>query len=158
MYNPPALEDYLARFAAAARRQRKTVSLVLVDVDHLKRLNERLGRSAGDAILRAVAERVAASLRTEDVIGRWGSEEFLAVLPTTELDGAWTLGDRIRLAVSDGPVPIAEHTDELITVSVGCAVGWGDDVDDHVRRVEDALAEAKATGRNRVVADTSVAG
>ena len=158
VFNRHALEDHLARFSAAARRQRKTVCVVLVDVDHLRRVNERLGRSAGDAVLRAVADRIAASLRTEDVMGRWGSEEFLAVLPTTELDGAWTLGDRIRVGVSDEPVPILGRPDELITVSVGCAVGWGDDVDDHIRRVEDALAEAKATGRNRVVADTSVAG
>jgi two-component system cell cycle response regulator len=158
VFNRHALEDHLARFGAAARRQRKTLSLVLVDVDQLRRINERLGRPAGDAVLRAVADRISANLRTEDVTGRWGSEEFLAVLPTTELDGAWTLGDRIRLSVSDEPLAIPGGADEQVTVSVGCAVGWGDDVDDHVRRVEDALAEAKATGRNRVVADTSVAG
>lgn len=150
------LDEHLAMTASAARRHRQPISLLLVDVDHLRRVNDAAGHAAGDAVLREVAARVLGRLRTEDMAGRWGGEEFLVLLPATALDGAWHLAERVREAVASSPVAIGGGRDVLVTVSVGCAEGTGDDVDDHLRRTSDALDAAKAAGRNKVVIDTSV--
>jgi two-component system, cell cycle response regulator len=150
------LDEYLRMLSSASRRQRHPLSALMIDVDHFKRINDQHGHSAGDAVLVAVAKRIGASLRTEDVAGRWGGEEFLVLLPATDLDGAWVLGDRVRQAVADEPVDLGDGTDTIVTISVGCAVGQGDDVADQLRRADAALYEAKSLGRNRTVADTSV--
>jgi diguanylate cyclase (GGDEF)-like protein len=149
------LDEHLDMVASSARRLRVASSLLLVDVDHLRRVNDSYGLAAGDAVLRAVAERVSSALRGEDLAGRWGDEELLVILPHTPLDGGWRLADRIRLAVCDAPVPLPTGEEIMVTVSVGCAEGLGDDIADHLRRTDAALSEAKAAGRNRVVADTS---
>jgi two-component system cell cycle response regulator len=142
--------------AAMARRQRSTFSMLLIDVDRTRRINDEHGHDAGDAVLVAVARRIEAALRAEDVAGRWHWEEFIVLLPHTDLDGAWRLADRIRAAVCDEPVDLGDGRDVLVTVSVGCAEGFGDDVDDHLRRTQAAVDEAKAAGRNRAVADTAL--
>ena len=150
------LDEHLRMVASASRRQRHPMSTLMIDVDHFKRINDQHGHSAGDAVLVAVAQRIEHTLRTEDVAGRWGGEEFLVLLPATDLDGAWILGDRVRQAVADDPIELGAGTDSVVTISVGCAVGNGDDVADQLRRADAALYEAKALGRNRTVADTSL--
>jgi diguanylate cyclase (GGDEF)-like protein len=127
----------------------------MIDVDRLRRVNDAFGHSAGDEVLRVVANRVKSRLRGEDLVGRWGGEEFLVILPHTPLDGAWHLAERVRQVVSDAPIVLGDGRDALVTVSVGCAEGFGDDPEDQIRRADDALAEAKEAGRNRVVADTT---
>jgi diguanylate cyclase (GGDEF)-like protein len=151
------LDEHLDMVASGARRLRAASSLLLVDVDHLRRVNESYGLAAGDAVLRTVAERLASALRGEDMAGRWGDEELLAILPHTPIDGAWRLAERVRQSVCDGPVKLPTGEEIVVTVSVGVAEGLGDDIDDQLRRTDAALAEAKAAGRNRVVADTSTA-
>ena len=150
------LEDHLEMVAAMARRQRSTFSLLLIDVDRARRINDEHGHAAGDAALVAVAERIVAALRTEDVAGRWHGEEFIVLLPHTELDGAWRLAERIRASVCDEPVDLEDGGDVIVTVSIGCAEGFGDDLVDHLRRAQAAVDDAKAAGRNKVVADTSM--
>lgn len=156
------LEEQLERLSSMARRLRTAFSLLVVDVDRIRRINEAHGRSAGDAVIAEVAVRVGAELRSEDLAGRWGGEEFLILAPHTPLDGAWRLADRIRAGVCDRPIAVItgeeglERKDEvLVTVSIGCAEGYGDDIEDHIRRATAALDEAKAAGRNRAIADTS---
>lgn len=149
------LDEHLRMLASAARRQRLPLSVLMVDVDYFRRINDDAGHAAGDEVLRAVACRMSGTLRTEDVAGRWGGEEFLVLLPATDLDGAWISGERIRTAVARTPVALAGGGDVVVTVSVGCATGGGEDPEDQVRRADAALAEAKAAGRNRVVADTT---
>jgi two-component system cell cycle response regulator len=151
------LVEHLARTASAARRQRALMSLLMVDVDHFRRVNDAEGHAAGDAVLQAVAARIKAVLRTEDMAGRWGGEEFLLVLPATDVEGAWRLGERVREVVSGDPIGVGGDREIVVTVSIGCAEGHGDDVDDHLRRADRALAEAKAAGRNRVSRDTTFA-
>ena len=149
------LDEHLEMMSAMARRQRSTFSLLLIDVDRTRRINDDHGHAAGDAVLVDVARRIVAALRMEDVAGRWHGEEFIVLLPHTDLDGAWRLADRIRASVCDEPVDLGDGTDVLVTVSIGCAEGLGDDVEDHLRRAQAALDGAKAAGRNKVVADTS---
>ncbi|HEX7168199.1 MAG TPA: diguanylate cyclase [Acidimicrobiales bacterium] len=148
------LDEHLVMASSAARRQRQDLGLLLVDVDHLRRVNDTVGHQGGNDVLRAVARRISGLLRGEDMAGRWGGEEFLVVAPATDLDGAWRLGERIRDAVSSTPVALGGGREVMVTLSVGCAVGDGGD--DHLRRVEAALEEAKSAGRNRVVADVSI--
>jgi diguanylate cyclase (GGDEF)-like protein len=142
--------------SSSSRRLRVPASLLVIDVDRLTRINESLGFTAGDAVLREVGRRISARLRGEDLVGRWRTDEFLVILPHTPLDGAWRLGDRIREAISADPDKL-DGDEIVVTVSVGCAEGEGDDVDDHVNRASAALFEAKHQGRNRVIADPTPA-
>ncbi len=135
-----------------ARRLRTPFSLLMIDVDRARRINEDFGHNAGDAVLAEVARRIASGLRSEDVAGRWSGEEFLVTLPHTPLDGAWRLADRIRAAVCDAPISLGGGDDVMVTVSVGCAEGSGDDIEHQLNRAQTALDEAKSAGRNRVVA------
>ena len=151
------LDEHLEMLAAMARRQRSTFSLLLIDVDRTRRINDEHGHAAGDAVLLAIAQRIVAALRTEDVAGRWHGEEFVVLLPHTELDGAWRLAERIRASICDQPVDLDDGRDVVVTVSIGCAEGFGDDVDDHLRRAQAAVDEAKAAGRNKVIASTTSA-
>jgi two-component system, cell cycle response regulator len=149
------VDEHLDIMSAMARRQRSPFSLLLIDVDRVRRINEEHGHAAGDAVLIEVSQRIVAGLRAEDVAGRWSGEEFVVLLPHTALDGAWRLAERIRASVCDEPVDLGGGNDVMVTVSVGCAEGIGDDVEDHLRRAQAAVDEAKAEGRNKVVADTS---
>lgn len=146
------LDDQLEMMSSMARRLRAPFSLLMVDIDRTRRINDELGTAAGDAVVAEVARRIAAGLRGEDVAGRWSGEEFVVLLPHTALDGAWRLADRIRASVCDRPVLLDDGRDVLVTVSIGCADGYGDDRADHLRRVHAALDDAKAAGRNRVIA------
>lgn len=154
LYTRRHLDEHLDMLASMARRQRQPLSLLIVDIDRTRRVNEELGHAAGDRVVAAVARRITTSLRSEDVAGRWSGEEFLVMLPHTPLDGAWRLADRIRASVCDEPVVLggAGAGDVVVTVSIGCAEGYGDDVEDQLRRAHTALDEAKAAGRNKVIA------
>ena len=149
------LDEHLEMISAMARRQRSMFALLLIDIDRTRRINDEHGEAAGDTVLASIARRIVAELRTEDVAGRWHGEEFIALLPHTELDGAWRLAERIRASVCDEPIDLGDGRDVLVTVSIGCAEGFGDDLADHLRRAQAAVDEAKAAGRNKVVADTS---
>ncbi|MGI8792565.1 MAG: GGDEF domain-containing protein, partial [Acidimicrobiales bacterium] len=96
--------------------------------------------------------RLNSCLRTDDLAGRWGGEEFLLLLPATELGGAWTLADRVRRLIADTPISVPGG-EALVTMSAGCADGDGADLEDQLRRAESALDAAKASGRNRVMTD-----
>jgi diguanylate cyclase (GGDEF)-like protein len=146
------LEEHLQMVSSLARRQRTAFSLLMVDIDRTRRVNDEFGYSAGDRVVAEVARRLQSRLRAEDVAGRWEGEEFAVLLPNTAIDGAWRLADRIRSTVCDQPIELDDGRDVLVTVSIGCAEGYGDDLEDHVRRATAALDEAKAAGRNKAVA------
>ena len=148
------LDEHLEMVASMARRLRTSFSVLMVDVDRTARINDSHGHTAGDVVVAEVARRLSDGLRSEDVAGRWGGDEFLVILPHTPVDGAWRLADRIRASMCDEPVALGASSgdDVVVTVSVGCAEGYGDDVEDQLRRAAAALEEAKTSGRNRVIA------
>ena len=127
-----------------------SLAVVMADVDHFKQVNDTWGHPTGDAVLRTVASRLRRSLRTEDVIGRWGGEEFLIMLPGAGGDDALEVCERLLdavrapLMIDDGP--------EQVTVSLGVAARstLAEDVEDLLRRADAALYRAKADGRDRV--------
>jgi len=149
LFNRRHLDDELRRRHSAARRHHEPLCLLLLDIDHFKRINDTYGHPVGDLVLCAFSEVLRAGTREEDVSGRWGGEEFLVILPRTELNGATEVADRIRLAVAREPISVAGQ-DIFVTVSGGCALGPSDSVDSLLREVDLRLYEAKASGRDRI--------
>lgn len=149
--NRRQLEQRLTESVSLALRHRDHLSVLLLDVDHFKQVNDRVGHRGGDLVLREVADRIRGALRKEDVAGRWGGEEFLAVLPNTDLDGAVAVGERIRASVCAEPVTLDDHEPLTVTLSVGAAAGPADGLTGLVHRADQAMYEAKEAGRNRVV-------
>jgi diguanylate cyclase (GGDEF)-like protein len=147
--NRRAIEETLIREVSAARRHESSLSVLLVDVDHFKHINDALGHQAGDAALVAIGETLQSMLRTEDTIGRWGGEEFLAVLPHTDAAGAVVIAERLRAHVAT-PGPGSAEPRTAITVTIGVAAWTSGGIDDLVRRADHALYAGKAAGRNNV--------
>jgi diguanylate cyclase (GGDEF)-like protein len=148
----------LARLALdSARRFGQPLSAVMLDVDHFKTINDRHGHAVGDQVLRVLADRCRAALRSIDVLGRYGGEEFAIVLPGTRRNaGAVVLAERIRQRIADEPIE-TDAGPVTVTVSAGVA-GMDDDTlepGELLKRADAALYEAKQQGRNRVVEDRS---
>lgn len=151
LWNRRHLEEHLSAVSSAARRQESPYAVLMIDIDNFKRVNDESGHAAGDAVLREVAARLRSSIRNEDQIARWGGEEFLAVLPSTGLDGAMVIAERLRRSIDLAPFPAGDDLLK-ITVSIGAAAG----VHEPKPLIESAdrcLYRAKEAGRNRVVAE-----
>jgi len=139
-----------------ARRRELPFAVAMIDFDHFKEINDTFGHAEGDRLLVEGARRMVGSLRTEDLVGRWGGEEFLALFPVTARDGALAVGERLRRAVSEvrlAPPAGKPRVRERASVSVGISCLSDEDrqLDDLLRRADAALYEAKQTGRDRVV-------
>jgi two-component system cell cycle response regulator len=145
------VEEYLAKLTSLARRNVEPIAVLVIDIDHFKSVNDDHGHDAGDAVLREVAGRLQDSVRLEDMVGRWGGEEFLVVLPNTADQGAAELAERLRQVVADTPCRLTDGDAVQVTISVGCAASLIDDAGRLVRSADAAMYEAKQTGRNRVV-------
>jgi diguanylate cyclase (GGDEF)-like protein len=145
--NRAALRARLDEVVTAAREAGTDTSLLMIDLDHFKALNDRLGHPAGDRVLRQVARLLRAVLRAADFLARFGGEEFTVVLPATGGTTARKIGARLRSAVARGP-----WTDTGVTVSIGAATLGADAVSAGrlIRSADRALFRAKAAGRNRV--------
>lgn len=149
-FNRHYLFERLEQELSFSRRQGTTISLILLDLDHFKQVNDRFGHVAGDEVLRVVASRVKSSIRQEDVFGRYGGEEF-ALIARNDREGAKYLAERlmVRIAV---PVPWEGHLIE-VTASAGVAVlrGYREATSEALLAAADQqLYRAKSAGRNRV--------
>ncbi len=135
-----------------AARYHRPLSVILVDLDQFKRLNDTHGHAAGDLILRHVAQLLSASVRAVDFAGRYGGEEFLVVLPETDADAAASVAEKLRRIVGGSDVRLADGEHVTVTMSAGVAGGLGDVLgsDALVRDADAALYSAKALGRNQV--------
>ena len=142
------LDEELTR----ANRYRRQLSVIIIDLDHFKRLNDAHGHAAGDVVLRYVGQRLAASVRTVDVAGRYGGEEFLVVLPETGPEAAASLAEKLRRAVGGSEVRLPDGEMVSVTLSAGVAGGQGEllNLDAMVRDADAALYSAKALGRDQV--------
>jgi len=145
--------DALARDLARSQRHARPLALVLFDIDHFKRVNDTHGHLAGDAVLREIAARVRATIRADEVLARWGGEEFAVLLPESDAAQAAEFAERLRRLVADAPVSAGDRTIP-VTISLGVGVTQGEAItaDDLVRRADEKLYAAKDAGRNRVMA------
>jgi len=147
------LESQLSALHAVAITGDRSYSLLFVDFDHFKRVNDEHGHAVGDAVLSAATERIQALLRSRDSVGRYGGEEFVVLLEGLRSDAAREVAERIRAEIENGGRPIAEGVPAL-TVSIGVAChrrGNTETVEQLLEQADAALYQAKAAGRNRVV-------
>ena len=138
-----------------ASRERIPISILIMDIDKFKNYNDTYGHQQGDVALKAFAETVSrAQLRAVDFTARWGGEEFVVLLPGTDVIGASEVAERIRRNVEDSVIPTEGGAETKITVSIGVntIVPTPDEsIDDFIKRADQALYKAKKTGRNRFV-------
>ncbi|SMB92472.1 GGDEF domain-containing response regulator [Deinococcus hopiensis] len=147
----------LAETMHLAARHDFPVSVLVLDIDHFKRVNDSYGHLAGDRLLAELGGVLAGGLRRSDVAGRYGGEELVVLLPHTDAAGAGVIAERLRLAVSGLRVPW-EEAGLQVTVSIGVATRRGEEVGpDLLARADAALYAAKRAGRNRVVQAPSAA-
>lgn len=146
--NRRAIAQRLPRLFDDARRAGRTVALIMLDVDHFKRVNDSFGHLAGDRVLVAVARRLRNAVREDQLVARWGGEEFLVVSPDTDESDAAVIAERLRRVVGWEPIQVDDVRSVEVTVSGGFAVGLGDPFQ-VVRDADAALYAAKRGGRNR---------
>lgn len=151
-YNRRHLAEQLDYQVSAFMRSGQPFSLVLVDIDHFKRINDQHGHDVGDVVLKGATRVMTDALREIDIFGRWGGEEFLCILPQTDHQEAMACAERLRLQLTQARLGEAS-TALQVTASFGVATAQpGDGADDVVKRCDLALYRAKSEGRDRVVA------
>jgi diguanylate cyclase (GGDEF)-like protein len=129
--------------------------VLMIDIDHFKKVNDTWGHATGDAVIQFVATTLAQSVRGQDCVARYGGEEFAIILPTTSIDAAMHVGDNIRTALTRRPFAASsvEETVRAVTVSIGVSCyDPGESLAQLVQRADAALYQAKKAGRDRVVA------
>jgi diguanylate cyclase (GGDEF)-like protein len=143
-----------ARAERAVRRHepKEDIGFILVDIDHFKAINDTHGHQAGDEVLKQFSTRLKSLIRAYDVIGRYGGEEFLVMLPNTNAAEATVVAERMRRVLAETPIIIGSAT-ILVTASLGVASApeSGADAETAIHRADECLYRAKAAGRNRVV-------
>lgn len=161
LLNRRALLDRAQTGIAQARRQQTPFAVAMIDVDHFKQVNDTHGHVVGDLVLRHVGRELLAALRASDDVGRWGGEEFLALLPDADAGEATAAGERLRARVQHA-VFHSERGPVSVTVSVGVVAVTAHDltdarVDALIQAADAALYRAKALGRNRVECEPGLA-
>ena len=157
-YNRRFMLDALARERSRAERLSEPFSICLLDIDHFKSVNDTLGHAAGDAVLHELPGVAGQGLRGIDVFGRFGGEEFLLVLPGTDLEGARLVAERVRAAIEAAQFP-GLPAGRRITVTLGVAErAAGEDIRMLLKRADRALYAGKGAGRNRVEVDLAPKG
>lgn len=152
LYNRFKLIEVLEYELEQSRRYQSPFSVILLDVDDFKHINDNLGHQEGDRVLCGIAQATKEQVRSADTLGRWGGEEFLVVLPKTDIAGAVLVAEKICQAVAN-----SELSSERVTVSVGVSTFRGDDtIDLVVKRADEAMYRAKGDGKNCVRTDEGV--
>ena len=149
---PTLSGEVVAALVAQNVERDRPVSVMIVDIDHFKKVNDTCGHEAGDEVLREVAHRMSASLRGLDLCCRFGGEEFVAAFSGGGAEMALAIAERLRQSIAGEPVAIAARPPLAVTISIGIATttGPGDTAEALQKRADAALYRAKAEGRNRV--------
>jgi len=156
LLNRPACLSVLGVEIERSNRYQRPLTVALIDIDRFKRINDTYGHAVGDDLLRHVAQILRGNVRNVDALGRYGGEEFLLVMPETDLDGGVASAESVRRVVGRTPFRLESaggHTDIRVTISVGVAGHPGErslDIDTLLREADGALYEAKERGRDQV--------
>jgi diguanylate cyclase (GGDEF)-like protein len=150
--NRATIQDALTEEVSRANRFGRPLSVAFLDIDHFKSINDTWEHHAGDIVLRRVAHLLRTNVRSIDHIGRWGGEEFVLVLPETDVDEAAALAEKLRMLVMREPIDIEQGEPVTVTISAGVAGGLGQQmrVEELVRHADTAMLSAKGLGRNQV--------
>ena len=154
--NRRQFEVRLKQEIATTKRQKNPLCAMMIDIDFFKKVNDTYGHASGDAVLRTVASIIKEHLRESDIPSRYGGEEFAVLLPYTHIEEAKIVGERLRKAVEETPIPI-DKKNINVTISMGLAeFNVNETGEELFKRADSALYEAKEGGRNRVCVDLSV--
>ena len=149
-YNKKQIEILLEKFLSESLRYNVPLSIMMLDIDHFKKVNDTYGHLVGDFILKEVANILKSTIRHSDACGRFGGEEFIIILPNTKLIGAMKLAERIRKNIQNHEF-IFNNTKIFVTISIGItSASKTDSIFSLIERADEALYEAKNKGRNRV--------
>jgi len=149
--NRRCFDELCSRDIVLARRALSSVSVLMIDIDLFKRVNDEHGHSVGDEALKAVTKACAETLRSTDILGRYGGEEFAVLLPTTGASESLLVAERLRARVAAIALP-CEGGHISLTISIGVYSGVpapDDDISSYLRRADEALYRSKALGRNK---------
>jgi len=151
LYNRRAILGKLHELINRANRYKEDFSLSMLDIDHFKRVNDHYGHLTGDEVLEKIATLIHRNIRDTDIVGRYGGEEFIIILPKTNLSSAWVAAERLRSIIEKAEMKDSAGNVFAITVSQGLS-GWerGEDIHSLISRADEALYKAKEKGRNRV--------
>jgi len=151
LYNRRAILGKLHELINLANRYKEDFSLSMLDIDHFKRVNDRYGHLTGDEVLEKIATLIRRNIRDTDIVGRYGGEEFIIILPKTNLSSSWVVAERLRTIIEKTGMKESAGNVFAITVSQGLC-GWERDEDatSLISRADEALYKAKQKGRNRV--------
>lgn len=160
LFNRARIIESLRSELPRASREKQPLGLVIADLDKFKSVNDSYGHAIGDSVLREAAQRMHASIRAYDALGRYGGEEFLVVLPGCDLETTTMQAERLRVALCQSPMLVGDGVDSTrfplpVTASFGataCLPGENRSLEHMVKVADDALYEAKRLGRNRVIA------
>jgi two-component system cell cycle response regulator len=157
LYNRRYMETHLGSLLEQAVSRSKPLTVLVIDIDYFKAINDTHGHDAGDDVLREFAVRIKKSIRGIDLACRYGGEEFVVVMPETDLTVATMVAERLRRRIATEPFPIQNGSRSVeVTISVGLsALGKGDTAATVLKRADAALYRAKRDGRNRVVPDAA---
>src|SRR3990170_3369520 len=155
LHNRRYIERHIEGLIRRAHDTSRALSLMMIDIDRFKSVNDTYGHAAGDEVLRGIARRVGDDLRNFDLVARFGGEEFVVLMPGTKGDEAAKVAERVRRRVANEPFVISAAPGRVaVTISIGVAAAAGDDTPDELlKRADAALYRAKDAGRDRVVAD-----
>jgi len=154
LHNRRYMDARLNALVQHASKGGEPVSVLAIDIDHFKKINDGYGHDVGDEVLREFALRLASNVRAIDMPVRLGGEEFLVVMPDTHVEDAYRIAERIRGHVAGSPFRVSGGTQTLnVTISIGVAVSMAGETkaDTLIKRADEAMYEAKGSGRNRVV-------
>lgn len=154
LYNRRYLEVHLEKLLLKNQESKKSLAVLLVDIDHFKQVNDKYGHNIGDEVLKIFAQRLLGNLRSFDLVARLGGEEFAVILPDVAEQRAWMVGERLRTSISDVPFVVTGHPEGInITTSIGAALIDHKQHSKHevLERADKCLYEAKKSGRNAVI-------
>jgi len=158
LHNRRYMSRHLDNLVASAKKTEKPIAFVIMDIDYFKSVNDTHGHDIGDEVLKEFAARIAANVRGIDLACRYGGEEFVVVMPDTDVAFAYSVSERLRQSIETTPFRISRAPNALnLTISIGIAglEGMDDSADALLHRADQALYSAKKAGRNRVVADAA---